>query len=168
MEKSDMISVVIGSKSDSEVMLESCNVLKDFGLAYELRLFSFHRNPEEVLEFGRRARERGIKVIIASIGTEKHLAGILASLTTVPIIGVPILSVGLDGTDTLFSTIQVSSGVPVATTSIGRVGAKNAALLAIEILAVNDEKLSQRLIKARKKMYAEYDMYGDEIDEVTD
>lgn len=103
MEKSDMISVVIGSKSDSEVMLESCNVLKDFGLAYELRLFSFHRNPEEVLEFGRRAREQGIKVIIASIGTEKHLAGILASLTTLPVIGVPILSVDLDGTDALFS-----------------------------------------------------------------
>jgi phosphoribosylaminoimidazole carboxylase PurE protein len=143
------VAVLMGSKSDLTVMEESAATLKQFGLDCEMRIMSAHRTPEEVLIFSKEAKANGFSIIIAGAGMAAHLAGVIASHTSLPVIGVPIASSSLAGLDALLAMVQMPPGVPVATMGIGKAGAKNAALLAVEILALNDEALRKRLAQYR-------------------
>lgn len=149
---SKKVAIVIGSDSDLAVMQKCADKLAAFGVEYEMRIMSAHRTPAAASEYSRSAREKGFGAIIAAAGKAAHLAGVLAAHTTLPVIGVPIKSSALDGLDALLSTVQMPSGVPVATVAID--GAENAALLAIQILAVSDEKLSQALEQMKLDMEA--------------
>ncbi len=135
-----VVGVVMGSDSDWSVMSDAAQALKDFGIDYEVEVLSAHRTPEKMIEWGKAAAGRGIKVIIAGAGGAAHLPGMLASVTTLPVIGVPVPLSKLDGMDSLLSIVQMPAGIPVATVSIG--GAKNAGILAARILGAFDEKLS--------------------------
>ncbi|HVN71483.1 MAG TPA: 5-(carboxyamino)imidazole ribonucleotide mutase [Desulfomonilia bacterium] len=146
------VAVLMGSKSDLTVMEECSAILKQFGLVYEMRILSAHRTPDEVLAFSRDAKANGFSVIIAGAGMAAHLAGVIAAHTTLPVIGVPIASSSLNGMDALMAMVQMPPGVPVATMSIGKAGAKNAALMAVEILALKDEALQKRLAQHRSDM----------------
>lgn len=146
------IAIVMGSKSDKETMTQAAQILDEFGVAYEMRIMSAHRTPTKVHEFCQGIRERGIKVIIAGAGKAAHLAGVIASLTTLPVIGVPMKTSDLGGLDSLLSTVQMPGGIPVATTAIGKAGAKNAGLLAIAMLALNDQQLELKLDAYRETM----------------
>ncbi len=140
------VALIMGSESDLPIAEKSINKLSDFGITCEVHVFSAHRTPEEAAEFAKNARANGFGVIIAAAGKAAHLAGALAANTTLPVIGIPIKS-SLDGFDALLSTVQMPSGVPVATVAID--GAENAALLAIEILSIYDEQLSLKLTASR-------------------
>ena len=140
------VAVIMGSDSDLPVVEKAINTLKEYGVPFEVHVFSAHRCPAEAAEFTRAARENGIGVIIAAAGKAAHLAGAIAANTTLPVIGIPIKS-SLDGVDALLSTVQMPSGIPVATVAID--GAVNAALLSIEILALSDEALADKLAAAR-------------------
>ena len=133
----------MGSDSDWSVMADAAAALTEFGIAHEVEVVSAHRTPERMIEFGRTARDRGLKVIIAGAGGAAHLPGMLASVTTLPVIGVPVPLAKLDGLDSLLSIVQMPAGIPVATVSIG--GARNAGLLAVRILASGDADLTLRL-----------------------
>lgn len=135
-----VVGVVMGSDSDWSVMSDAAQTLKDFGIEYEVEVLSAHRTPEKMIEWGKAAAGRGIKVIIAGAGGAAHLPGMLASVTTLPVIGVPVPLSKLDGMDSLLSIVQMPAGIPVATVSIG--GAKNAGILAARILGAFDQKLS--------------------------
>ena len=135
-----VVGVVMGSDSDWSVMSDAAQALKDFDIDYEVEVLSAHRTPEKMIEWGKAAAGRGIKVIIAGAGGAAHLSGMLASVTTLPVIGVPVPLSKLDGMDSLLSIVQMPAGIPVATVSIG--GAKNAGILAARILGAFDEKLS--------------------------
>ena len=154
MIKKPLIAVIMGSDSDLPVMNEATKILEENGVAYETKILSAHRSPEDTAKFAKSARRDGFKVIIAGAGGAAHLAGVVASLTTIPVIGVPMETKELKGVDSLFSTVQMPSGVPVATVAIGKTGAKNAAILALEILSLGDERLERRL-DALKKSLAE-------------
>ena len=143
------VGIVMGSVSDLPVVEKGIKVLQEFGVPVEVRVLSAHRCPEEAKEFAASARQSGFSVLIAAAGMAAHLAGALAANTTLPVIGIPCKSTNLDGMDALLSTVMMPSGIPVATVAID--GAKNAALLAIEILAVTDETLAEKLAAARKK-----------------
>ncbi len=147
-----LIAIVMGSDSDIGVVSECLKVLKEFGVAYSVRVASAHRTPDLVADFAVNAEENGIKVIIAAAGAAAHLGGIIAAHTKLPVIGIPIDSSPLSGMDALLSTAQMPGGVPVATMAIGKAGAKNAALFALAILALCDEKIRARLGKYRKDM----------------
>lgn len=138
----------MGSKSDLPVMQEAESVCKDFGIAFETKVLSAHRTPKQTAEYSADARSRGIKVIIAGAGGAAHLPGVVAAYTTLPVIGVPILSKSLQGLDSLLSIVQMPSGIPVATVAIN--GAKNAALLAVEMLALEDKTLQKKLEDFRR------------------
>ena len=138
-----LIGVVMGSDSDWSVMADAVQVLKDFGYECEVEVLSAHRTPERMIEWGKVAAGRGIKVIIAGAGGAAHLPGMLASVTTLPVIGVPVPLAKLDGLDSLLSIVQMPAGIPVATVSIG--GAKNAGILAARILGAFDDRLSAKL-----------------------
>jgi 5-(carboxyamino)imidazole ribonucleotide mutase len=137
---SPIVGVVMGSDSDWSVMSDAAQALKDFGIDYEVEVLSAHRTPEKMIEWGKQAAGRGIKVIIAGAGGAAHLPGMLASVSTLPVIGVPVALSKLDGMDSLLSIVQMPAGIPVATVSIG--GAKNAGILAARILGAFDAKLS--------------------------
>ena len=137
------VGVVMGSASDLPVVEKALGVLQEYGVEFEVRVLSAHRCPEEARDFAATARESGFSVLIAAAGMAAHLAGALAANTTLPVIGIPVKSAVLDGMDALLSTVMMPSGIPVATVAID--GAKNAALLAIEILAVGDEALAKKL-----------------------
>ncbi|MDO5034515.1 MAG: 5-(carboxyamino)imidazole ribonucleotide mutase [Actinomycetaceae bacterium] len=137
------VGIVMGSDSDWKVMSEAAAVMKDFGVEYEAHVVSAHRTPEAMLAYGREAAGRGLKVIIAGAGGAAHLPGMLASMTTLPVIGVPVPLKYLDGMDSLLSIVQMPAGVPVATVSIG--GARNAGLLAVRMLAAHDPELSEKM-----------------------
>ena len=139
----------MGSDSDLPVVEKAINTLKNFGVPYEVHVYSAHRTPIEARDFSVNARENGFGAIIAAAGKAAHLAGAIAANTTLPVIGIPIKSSTLDGLDALLSTVQMPSGIPVATVAID--GAENAALLAIEIIAVEDKALAEKLNDARKK-----------------
>jgi phosphoribosylaminoimidazole carboxylase PurE protein len=139
------VSVVMGSDSDYSVMEETVKILKTFQVSHEIFLTSAHRSPDRTSDFSRKAVERNVKVIIVGAGAAAHLAGVIASQTTLPVIGVPVDSTALNGLDALFSTVQMPGGIPVATMAIGKAGARNAALLAIRILSLTDAELHQRL-----------------------
>lgn len=140
-----VVGIIMGSDSDLPVMQEAAKVLKQFEIPYEIGVYSAHRSPHRTAEYVRSARERGLKVIIAGAGGSAHLAGVTAAETTLPVIGVPVESSPLSGFDALLATVQMPPGVPVATMGVGKSGATNAAILAIQILAVSDEKLVKRL-----------------------
>jgi 5-(carboxyamino)imidazole ribonucleotide mutase len=138
-----LVGVVMGSDSDWPVMSDAVEALKEFGIGYEVEVLSAHRTPELMIEWGKAAAGRGIKVIIAGAGGAAHLPGMLASVSTLPVIGVPVPLAKLDGLDSLLSIVQMPAGIPVATVSIG--GARNAGILAARILGSFDEKLSTKL-----------------------
>jgi 5-(carboxyamino)imidazole ribonucleotide mutase len=144
-----LVGVIMGSISDYDVMKEACEVLESFGVPYEKKVVSAHRTPELLYSYAREAEERGLKVIIAGAGGAAHLPGMVASNTTLPVVGVPVKSRALNGLDSLLSIVQMPGGVPVGTMAIN--GAKNAALYAISILAINDPELSQKLHAFREK-----------------
>ena len=146
------VGVVMGSQSDWQTMSQACQILDQFEVPYEKRVISAHRMPDEMFAYAKSARERGLAVIIAGAGGAAHLPGMLAAQTTLPVIGVPVQSHALSGLDSLLSIVQMPAGVPVATTAIGQSGAKNAALLAVEILSIEDARLSQALEDYRKNM----------------
>ncbi len=137
------VGVIMGSDSDFDVMSAAHDALDEFGVEHEVRVVSAHRTPEGMVEYARQAAGRGLKVIIAGAGGAAHLPGMVASLTTLPVIGVPVPLKYLDGMDSLLSIVQMPAGVPVATVSIG--GARNAGLLAVRILAANDSALAERM-----------------------
>ena len=146
------VGVIMGSDSDLPVMLEAVKVLEKFGVGCEVEVSSAHRSPARTGEFARTARGRGLKVIIAGAGSAAHLAGAIAAETTLPVIGVPIDSSPLKGFDSLLSTVQMPPGVPVATMAIGKAGAINAALFAVQILATADETLAAGMAEHKKKL----------------
>ena len=139
-----LVAVVMGSDSDWSVMSDAAQALKDFGIEYEVEVLSAHRTPERMIDWGKNASSRGIKVIIAGAGGAAHLPGMLASVTTLPVVGVPVPLGKLDGMDSLLSIVQMPAGIPVATVSIG--GAKNAGILAARILSIGDKDLEQKLV----------------------
>ena len=146
------VGIIMGSDSDFPVVEGAVKILKDYGVDFEVKVMSAHRTPELTREFALNARENGFGVIIAAAGKAAHLAGSVAACTTLPIIGIPIKSSTLDGIDALFSTVQMPSGIPVATVAID--GAENAAILAIQMLAINDKQLEEKLSAKRDKMIA--------------
>jgi phosphoribosylaminoimidazole carboxylase PurE protein len=150
--KNVLVSVVMGSDSDLPIMTETTKVLEEFGIGYELILTSAHRTPQRTTKFAALAAGRGVKVIIVGAGAAAHLAGVIASQTLLPVIGVPIDVTSLHGLDALLSTVQMPGGIPVATMAIGKAGAKNAALFAVRLLALEDKKISNALSAYIEKM----------------
>jgi len=150
--KKALVSVVMGSDSDLPVMTETTKVLEEFGIDFELILTSAHRTPQRTTKFAASAAGRGIKVIVVGAGAAAHLAGVISSQTTLPVIGIPINATALNGLDALLSTVQMPGGIPVATMAIGKAGAKNAALFAARILALEDKELRTKLSAYIKKM----------------
>lgn len=142
------VAVIMGSDSDLPIVEKAVNTLKEYGVPYEVHVFSAHRTPVQCAEFTKSAKDNGFGVIIAAAGMAAHLAGAVAANTTLPVIGIPIKSNKLDGVDALLSTVMMPSGIPVATVAID--GAVNAALLSVQILALSDEELSKKLLQARK------------------
>jgi 5-(carboxyamino)imidazole ribonucleotide mutase len=150
---SPVVGIVMGSSSDHEVMSDAATILEKFGIEYEINVVSAHRTPEAMVEYGLSAKERGLKVLIAGAGGAAHLPGMLAAVTTLPVIGVPVALARLDGMDSLLSIVQMPRGVPVATVAIN--GATNAGILAARILSTNDEKLSIALEAYRQELAAQ-------------
>jgi 5-(carboxyamino)imidazole ribonucleotide mutase len=150
-----LVAVVMGSKSDTEALKPALDILSQFGIDYEVNVISAHRNPDKARQFGLSVRERGIEVIIAAAGMAAHLPGVLASWTTLPVIGVPLSGSELKGVDALYSIVQMPAGIPVATVAVGSAGVKNAAYLAAEILGLKHDQI--------RKAYEKYrsDLQGD-------
>lgn len=144
-EQSPVVSIVMGSDSDLPVMKEAIGILEEFDIPCEVVLASAHRSPDRTSLYARNAAGRGVQVIIAGAGAAAHLAGVIASQTTLPVIGVPINATPLNGLDALLSTVQMPGGIPVATMALDSAGAKNAALMAVRILALNSQQLEQKL-----------------------
>lgn len=151
MKRKPIVSVIMGSDSDLPVMKEASATLKKFGIAHEVKILSAHRSPDKTAVFAIAARKRGVKVIIAGAGGAAHLAGVVASHTTLPVIGVPMDS-KLKGVDSFLSTVQMPSGVPVATVSIGKAGAVNAAILAAQIIGIKDKSIEKKLETHKKEL----------------
>jgi phosphoribosylaminoimidazole carboxylase PurE protein len=149
-----LVSIVMGSDSDLEIMREAAKALEQFGIAHEIDIASAHRSPARTAEFARGAAVRGIRVIIAGAGGAAHLAGVIAAETTLPVIGVPIPSTSLQGLDSLLSIVQMPAGIPVATVAIGKPGATNAGILAAQIIATSDKAVAQKLLEHKKKLAA--------------
>ena len=147
-----MISIIMGSYSDWDTMKESAIILEKFNVNYETKIISAHRSPEYLYEYSKKSREMGIQVIIAGAGGAAHLPGMVASLSTLPVLGVPVQSKALSGIDSLYSIVQMPAGVPVGTLAIGTSGAINAALLAIRILSLTDNELQKRLNEYRDEI----------------
>lgn len=151
-EKKSTVAVVMGSSSDMEVMEKCINTLKEFGIEPAVRIISAHRTPDAAADFAVNAAKNGFRVIIAAAGMAAHLAGAIAGRTTLPVIGVPLAAKGaLGGLDALLSTVQMPAGVPVATVAVGKAGAKNAAILAAQILALSQDELHRKLEQFRKR-----------------
>ena len=154
MPNQPLVSILMGSDNDYEVMVEAARALDQFGVPFEMTVSSAHRTPERTAGIVRTARERGVKVIIAGAGAAAHLAGVVAAETILPVIAVPIDSTSLQGLDALLAMVQMPAGIPVATVAIGKAGARNAGLLAVQILATNDGELTRRLIEFKGEMAA--------------
>ncbi|MFY9784061.1 MAG: 5-(carboxyamino)imidazole ribonucleotide mutase [Acidimicrobiales bacterium] len=148
-----VVGIVMGSSSDHDIMGDAATTLERFNVDYEIRVVSAHRTPEDMLEYGRDASSRGLKVLIAGAGGAAHLPGMLAASTTLPVIGVPVALARLDGLDSLLSMVQMPRGVPVATVAIN--GATNAALLALRILATSNDTIAEQLESYRQELVAE-------------
>jgi len=146
------VAIIMGSKSDADTLRVTADVLKDFGVSYDVKVLSAHRTPVELAAYILTLENKGVKVVIAAAGGAAALAGVIASYTILPVISIPIETKSLRGLDSLLSTVQMPPGIPVACMSIGSWGAPNAGLLAVEILALEDKKLKARLLKYRKQM----------------
>lgn len=149
--KNPVISIVMGSQSDWEIMQKAAGILDDFSIPYESLIVSAHRTPERLYKFANDAEGRGVKVIIAGAGGAAHLPGMVAAISALPVLGVPVISKALKGMDSLLSIVQMPGGVPVGTLAIGEAGAKNAALLAASILALNDDEIKTKLKEFRRE-----------------
>lgn len=147
------VGIIMGSDSDLEVMQDAATILKEFDISYEITVVSAHRTPERMFEYAKTARERGIKVIIAGAGGAAHLPGMVASITTLPVIGVPVKLKALDGMDSLLSIVQMPAGIPVATVAINN--AKNAGLLALRMLSISNESIAKALETYKENLKAE-------------
>lgn len=163
MSKNPKVLLVMGSDSDLPVMQEAADILSKFGVAHEIRISSAHRSPVRTLALASEAAGRGIKVIIAGAGMAAHLAGVVAAKTTLPVIGVPMPGGALNGVDALYSTVQMPGGIPVATMAIGKAGAKNAGLFAVQILALADSDLAKALVEYRTEMDKEVESKDREL-----
>jgi 5-(carboxyamino)imidazole ribonucleotide mutase len=161
MKKDIKVGIVMGSDSDLEIMKDSATILEEFGVSYEMTVVSAHRSPILAHKYATNAINEGIKVIIAGAGGAAHLAGVIASFTTLPVIGVPVKAKTLDGLDSLLSTVQMPPGIPVATVGIN--AAKNAGLLAVQILATSDKDLENKLVVYKKKMANEVEIKGEKL-----
>jgi 5-(carboxyamino)imidazole ribonucleotide mutase len=150
-----LVAVVMGSKSDADALKPTLNTLDALGIDYEVNVISAHRTPEKARQYGLEAQERGIEVIIAAAGGAAHLPGVLASWTTLPVIGVPLATNELKGVDALYSMAQMPAGIPVATVAIGSAGAKNAAYLAAEILGIKHDKIRRAYEKYRSELHGD-------------
>ena len=146
------VGILMGSDSDLPTMRKAASTLEDFGVGFEVRVLSAHRSPKLAAEYAVTARERGIRVIICGAGRAAHLAGVIAAHTTIPVLGVPIDGGPLNGVDALYATVQMPPGIPVGTLSIGSHGAQNAALFAVEILALGDDRLTAQLAEYRDSL----------------
>ncbi len=146
------IAIIMGSDSDLPTMGEAAKILEDYGVDYKVKILSAHRSPDDTARFAKNAKKNGFSVIIAGAGGAAHLAGVVASHTTLPVIGVPMETKELKGIDSLLSTIQMPSGVPVATVAIGKTGARNAAILALEILGITDKAIEKKLGNLKKSL----------------
>jgi phosphoribosylamine--glycine ligase len=164
---SAQVGIVMGSDSDMGVMQSAADVLKDFGVAFEITIASAHRSPQRAAAWASTAPERGIKVIIAGAGHAAHLAGAMAAHTSLPIIGVPIDSSCLQGMDALLATVQMPPGIPVATMAIGKPGARNAGILAVQILALADAGLSEKLQEYKQDMAAKVEQKAKKLENST-
>lgn len=151
-DKRVLVGIIMGSDSDLPIMQEAAKVLDELGISYEITVVSAHRTPDRMFEYAKAAQEKGIKVIIAGAGGSAHLPGITASLTPLPVIGVPIKTTNLDGLDSLLSIVQMPPGIPVATVAIN--GAKNAGILAASILGANDDQVLQKVQKMKESLKA--------------
>jgi len=149
-----LVGILMGSDSDWEELRPAADTLAAFEVPYEVQVSSAHRTPERTAEYASTAAGRGLRVLIAGAGMAAHLAGVVAAHTTLPVVGVPIPSSPLQGLDSLLATVQMPAGIPVATVALGKAGAKNAALLAVAILALSDEDLAGRLVRHREEMAA--------------
>lgn len=147
-----LVGIVMGSKSDADVMQSTQDVLDEMGIEYEVSVISAHRTPDKARDYGVSARERGLEIIIAGAGMAAHLPGVLASWTTIPVIGIPIAGSDLKGVDSLFSIVQMPPGIPVACVAVGSAGAKNAAYLAAEILGIKHTGIREAYEKYRQKL----------------
>jgi phosphoribosylaminoimidazole carboxylase PurE protein len=147
-----LVSIVMGSDSDLEIMREAGKILDEFGIAYEMGVTSAHRSPDRTAEFARNARVNGLRVIIAGAGGAAHLAGVIAAHTTLPVIGVPIPSTSLQGMDSLLATVQMPAGIPVATVAIGKPGATNAGILAAQMIGLADAEVAKKLDAYKGKL----------------
>ena len=147
-----LVAILMGSDSDLPTMNPAAEILKEFGVSYRIQVLSAHRSPKLVSDFASSASEKGVKVFIAGAGGAAHLAGVVAAHTTLPVIGVPIDSSPLNGMDSLLATVQMPSGIPVATVAIGKAGAANAGILATQILALGSAELQVKLIKHKEKL----------------
>ena len=148
-DKTPLVSIIMGSQSDWPTMRHAAEILEELDVPFEKRIISAHRTPDRLVEFAKGARDRGLKVIIAGAGGAAHLPGMCASMTTLPVFGVPVKSRVLNGVDSLLSIVQMPKGVPVGTLAIGRSGSINAALLAISVVALEDDDLATRLQQFR-------------------
>lgn len=160
---SKRIGIIMGSDSDLEVMQDAAKVLDEFKVEYEITVVSAHRTPERMYEYAKGARDKGLKVIIAGAGGAAHLPGMVASITTLPVIGVPVKLKALDGMDSLLSIVQMPGGVPVATVAINN--AKNAGLLAVQILGTHDEALAEALQAYKDKMKTEVEKKAEKVEQ---
>lgn len=151
-----LVGVVMGSKSDTEALKPTLDILAQLGIDYEVNVISAHRTPEKARQYGQEARGRGIEVIIAAAGGAAHLPGVLASWTTLPVIGVPLASSELKGVDALYSIVQMPAGIPVAAVAIGSAGARNAAYLAAEILGLKHDGIRQAYERYRSELQGEH------------
>src|SRR5712672_4365292 len=147
-----LVSIVMGSDSDLEVMREAAKALEAFGIPYEMDVTSAHRSPDRTADFARKAASRGVRVIIAGAGGAAHLAGVIAAHTTLPVIGVPIPSTSLQGMDSLLAIVQMPAGIPVATVAIGKPGAINAGILAAQMIALADDSVAKKLDAHKQKL----------------
>jgi len=163
LDRPPKVGIVMGSDSDLEIMEETASVLKKFGVSYEMTVASAHRSPKRAAEFASLAHKRGIKVIVAGAGHAAHLAGTMAAFTCLPVIGVPIDSSCLQGFDSLLSTVQMPPGIPVATVSIGKPGARNAGILAVQILAISDNKLTKMLKAFKEELAKQVDQKANKL-----
>lgn len=164
MEKENcVVSIVMGSESDLGIMQEAQAILTRFGIPHEIRVISAHRTPAKAKDYAMGLEERGVKIVIAAAGKAAHLAGVIAGMTLLPVIGVPITTSDLGGLDSLLSMVQMPSGIPVATVTIGKAGAKNAALLAVEILSLMDSEMKNKLASFREEMAREVEQADERI-----
>jgi len=154
MSKKPLVGILMGSDSDYDIMVEAAKALDQFGVPFEMTVSSAHRTPERTSRYVSSAKERGLKVLIAGAGAAAHLAGVMAAETTLPIVGVPIDATSLNGMDALLAMVQMPAGMPVATMAVGKAGARNAGILATQMLALADDGLAEKLVAFKAEMAA--------------